>query len=232
MINRWVGLLVALSSIGVGSLLFSEFPVLKLYHVPKYFIIIQPFILCLGAVFLGMYSYKRIAFLQLPFADYFLNKTPIDRIKIRKGLNFALKAILTGGVFFFLIAQKFEVLFSSLEKIIHPSWLTKLLYGGIAEEIIVRWGCTTFFLLILSKKFSPDKSFIWSVVLSSLLFGLGHIPMAMAAKASMTLVFLVLFSNFMYGLLFGYAFIKFGLWCAILCHLGAHLFAGIIQFIL
>lgn len=54
----------------------------------------------------------------------------------------------------------------------------RLLYGGIVEEVLFRWGVVTLLVWLGAKLFDgPTPALMWTVLLASgVLFGLGHLP--------------------------------------------------------
>tara|TARA_Y100000588_G_scaffold395275_1_gene522211 strand:+ start:8711 stop:9295 length:585 start_codon:yes stop_codon:yes gene_type:complete len=68
----------------------------------------------------------------------------------------------------------------------------EVFYGGITEEILMRWGLMTLIFWILwrfiqGNQNHPSHLLAWiSIVLSSLLFALGHIPAANALVGHLT----------------------------------------------
>ncbi len=115
----------------------------------------------------------------------------------------------------------------------------RVLYGGITEELLLRWGLMTLLVwvawrFVQSRKGAPRVIFIWSaIILSALLFGAGHLP-ALAMQVEGLTVDLVLFvigANSVFGVLFGYLFWKYGLESAMIAHALAHAVSYIIGFI-
>lgn len=107
---------------------------------------------------------------------------------------------------------------------------TRLLYGGITEEVLLRWGLLTL-LVWLSWRFlqrargEPRAVYLVSAILvSSIIFGLGHLPIAVALGSRITLaIFLyVVIANAIFGLIAGYLYWREGLEAAILAHMLVH----------
>jgi hypothetical protein len=112
--------------------------------------------------------------------------------------------------------------------------ITRILYGGIVEELMLRWGVMSLFVW-LAWKVSPSRGgtvpawCCWlGLSLSSLLFAAGHLPVlfALQASASAELVGAVLIGNSIGGMLFGWLFWKRGLEAAVMAHALAHVFAA------
>lgn len=103
----------------------------------------------------------------------------------------------------------------------------RLFYGGIYEEVLVRWGLMGLFawlgsLLVGEAHFAV----IWSaILLSGLLFAYGHLPGSYAAGAQKSTLLLAatLALNGWAALVFGYLFWQVGLTAAILAHMLLHL---------
>ncbi|MBL8386513.1 MAG: CPBP family intramembrane metalloprotease [Burkholderiales bacterium] len=109
--------------------------------------------------------------------------------------------------------------------------VVRLLYGGITEEIIVRWGLMSGTLWVLWKSCGVATAApgalltAGAVVVSSILFGIGHLPAAAALADGLDagVVLYIVCANALFGLLAGYLFRRHGLESAITAHLLAHL---------
>lgn len=111
-----------------------------------------------------------------------------------------------------------------------PVWKTLLasLYGGIVEELLMRLFFLSLFAWILakvSKSMEPAKNnvIMWTaIILSSILFGLGHLPITSALTAITPLVILrAIVLNGIGGLVFGWLYWKKGLEYGIAAHFTA-----------
>lgn len=109
--------------------------------------------------------------------------------------------------------------------------LARVLYGGITEEVLLRWGLMTA-LVWLAWRFlqhragTPRTLYVWlAIVVSALLFGAGHLPAAAVLVGQLTgeLVLFVVGVNAAFGVLFGWLFWRYGLEAAIIAHGMAHL---------
>lgn len=106
--------------------------------------------------------------------------------------------------------------------------LTRLLYGGIGEEILLRWGLLSALAAAgLRLGLQRGGALAVAALLSSLLFGAGHLPLLalMAPGAPGWGAAAVVVANALPGLLFAGLFIRHGLEAAMLAHAGAHLLA-------
>ena len=110
----------------------------------------------------------------------------------------------------------------------------RVLYGGITEEILVRWGLMTVLVWIFWRLFDggtglPSATSVWvPVVLSALAFGALHLPVVVAMLGSPTvgLASYIVLANAAFGVVAGYLYWRHGLEAAILAHIVAHLGAA------
>jgi hypothetical protein len=99
-----------------------------------------------------------------------------------------------------------------------------LLYGGITEEILVRWGLLSLIAWLLLKLRLSRNAAMWiAVVAAALLFAAGHLPaLAVAAELNGPLVIRTLLLNAAAGIAFGALFVRHNLEAAMLAHMAAH----------
>lgn len=113
----------------------------------------------------------------------------------------------------------------------------RLLYGGITEEVLVRWGGMSVLAWIGWRLLQGGRGEASGLVmgaavgLSALVFGLAHVPsaVAMAGAASLPLIVYVTFANAAFGGIAGMLFWRCGLEAAMLAHILAHLFAYVVR---
>jgi Type II CAAX prenyl endopeptidase Rce1-like len=115
--------------------------------------------------------------------------------------------------------------------------LTRILYGGITEEILIRWGLMSFLVWAQWRVFqkaqgSPDAVYVvFAIGISALAFGLGHLPLAftLSSQATASLVAYIIVGNAFFGLIAGYLYWQKGLEAAIVAHVTVHLVMAIID---
>ncbi|CEG57895.1 CPBP family glutamic-type intramembrane protease [Legionella fallonii] len=101
-----------------------------------------------------------------------------------------------------------------------------VLYGGVVEEVIARWGLMNlivFFAILFAGQNS--NAIIWtSIVLSGLMFGVGQIPVYLAAgcRSSRRLIYSILLLCLWQSLVFGFLFWQYGVIAAIFAHMLFH----------
>lgn len=195
--------------------------------------VIQSSLLLLMMVLVGAIFAKRVN-LSTPIIDRLCGVS--DNLpKLSNTLILATFAGILGGfcllVFFYLMTDFLPMDFLQAGESFIPPWYTRLLYGGITEEILVRWGLMSFFTWgsyrIFQKKASQISAYnyVIGILLSALLFGLGHLPVALMLAESPTifLYIYIIVGNAIFGCIAGWLFYKRGLECAILAHMVAHL---------
>jgi hypothetical protein len=110
-------------------------------------------------------------------------------------------------------------------------FLTRLLYGGITEELLLRWGVLTLIVWASWRLFQRGQGrpravyFVGAIVISSVIFGIGHLPVAVALGAGFTIAIVayIIIANSIFGLIAGYLYWQKGLEAAIIAHMMAHI---------
>lgn len=108
---------------------------------------------------------------------------------------------------------------------------TRLLSGGITEEVLLRWGLMTFlawgFWRGFQKKHerAPAGCYHAAIMVSAAIFGAGHLPVAflVVPQPNFALVAFVMAANGAFGVVGGYLFWKCGLEAAVLAHMVTHM---------
>ncbi len=106
----------------------------------------------------------------------------------------------------------------------------RILYGGLTEELLIRWGMMTFLLwlawmVLQRRRGRPRAAAVWAaIVLSALPFGAGHLPLAAALTDGLTagIAAWVVVANSVFGVLAGVLYWRFGLESAMFAHSLAH----------
>jgi membrane protease YdiL (CAAX protease family) len=110
-------------------------------------------------------------------------------------------------------------------------FLMRLLYGGVTEEMLLRWGLLTLLVWALWRIFQRGRGtprtihFVTAIVISSVMFGIGHLPLVVALGIAFTLpiVTFIVFANSLFGLVAGYLYWRKGLEAAIIAHMTTHI---------
>ena len=108
--------------------------------------------------------------------------------------------------------------------------VTRFLYGGLTEEVLLRWGLMTLLVwlpwrLIQKGEGKPKRAIVASgIFVSAIVFGIGHLPIASALSGGLTLplVIYVITANSVFGIFAGFLYWKKGFESAIIAHIVTH----------
>ncbi len=198
--------------------------------------LINPTILLFISVFLGTIFYKKVE-LKVPILEKLVGYKLEVNFKdiVKNGVLFGVISGILISLLAFLVTPLLPNEFITLSKSIKPTVITKLLYGGITEEILVRYGLMSFVIWLLSKIFHfKHNSIYWTgIILSALFFALGHLPIVYNSiqSPSLLLLFYIILGNSFAGILFGYLYWKKGLESAMIAHIISHLTMIILELI-
>ena len=107
---------------------------------------------------------------------------------------------------------------------------TRLLYGGIIEELLLRWGLMTLLVWAAWRLFQKGRGqpkpayFVGAILVSTLMFAIGHLPVAflLFPEPTLALIVFALVGNSAFGLIAGYLYWKKGLESAMIAHALTH----------
>jgi len=107
---------------------------------------------------------------------------------------------------------------------------TRLLYGGITEELLLRWGVMTLLVWLPWRLLQKGKDkprpvwFVSAIIISSVVFGVGHLPLVQALGVNFTVAIAgyIVVANALFGLIAGYLYWQRGLEAAIIAHMMTH----------
>ncbi|RZS41899.1 CAAX prenyl protease-like protein [Limnobacter thiooxidans] len=113
----------------------------------------------------------------------------------------------------------------------------RVLYGGITEEVLIRWGLMTILVwagwrTLQRASAVPSDTIVWlGIGISALVFGVSHVPSVVAGLGGVSgmVVAYITFGNAIFGIIAGYLFWRYGLEAAISAHVLAHVLAYAIR---
>lgn len=140
---------------------------------------------------------------------------------------------------YFLMGRLIPEVVADYEKGISVTYfISSLTYGGVIEEILLRWFFMGFIALILVMIFArkTDKNeipawiFITANVIAAIVFSAGHLPATQMFFGRITglILFRCFLLNGAFALFFGRWFRKYGIQYAMLGHFGIHFISKII----
>ncbi len=191
--------------------------------------LINPTILLLIFVIIGTIIYDKVNF-KLPIIESFISK----KIKVSEK-NEILKYGIIGGVISGILMTLISVIFTPFLPIefieigekFKPGIITKFLYGGLTEEILIRFGLMTLITWIIFKitgKLNPIIYWI-GIIISAIAFGFGHLPLVytLIETPKTELLLYIILGNSVGGIIFGWLYWKKGLETAMIAHIFAHI---------
>lgn len=239
--RRWQILLVA-GLIGVASLLLVPLETLIPRSmspvVLRLLALINPTIMTIVAVFVGELTARSVG-LSTPLIDAWIQSAApgtVLRRQLRPALivGVVVAAIL---VIYGMTVQQALVVAAGPDNLLASFDLplvSKLLYGGITEELLTRWGLVSLFAWIGWRLAGrpeelPTGVAAVAVTAAALLFAVGHLPvlLLMVPHVASGTIIAVLAANAIPGMLFGALYVRHGLEAAMIGHAAAHLFATI-----
>lgn len=123
--------------------------------------------------------------------------------------------------------------------------LVGMLYGGLAEEVMARWGCMALATLLAvwllrllqpgvapTAGQAPAAAARAGIAVAALLFAAGHLPaLAQAVEPTWPIVARTLALNGVAGLVYGWLSWRRGLECAMLAHAATHLGLALVRWL-
>lgn len=199
--------------------------------------IIQSLVLYSIAIFLGLLLFKRVGFKMPIFEGLLKGREASNYLKSILGISIGLGVL--AGVLIILFSLPFGSLSSSFlqAEVAVSTWKSLLasFYGGISEEILLRLCLMTLLVWVTfkikkTKDGLPTVIGVWlAIIISSILFGLGHLPVTSAITAITPIVVIrAIVLNGIGGVIFGWLYWKKGLEAAMISHFSADIVLHVI----
>jgi len=182
--------LTIIGLIGIASILTMNLPlppelegVLKDRFTPqqiKLLYLINPTIMLIVAVIIGTILYRKVN-LKVPLIekmigieDNNLNISNILKYGVLRGILSGILISIVGLIFNLIIPSEFL----ELEESFKPTLAARFLYGGLTEEILMRFGLMTLIVWLTSKIFKGTQPIVYwiGIIVASIIFALGHFP--------------------------------------------------------
>lgn len=229
---RRAGIIAALGLVGVASLLASTVVPADLaaeagipYDALRILVLIQPAVLVIAAAIVGD-RITRTTHLSAPFIS------GTREVPVRSAVLAALAgAVVVGGMLAAYNWITTEVAPVTLVPGTSLSLVTGVLYGGLTEEVLIRWGLMGVIVWALTKirgrrdgQRPSTGIFVFAIVATSVAFAVLHFPALFALTDPSAVVVVSSFAaNVLAGIVFGCLFVARGLESAMGAHAGAHL---------
>lgn len=191
--------------------------------IPAPALAVNPMILLCSAALAGAYAAPKLGFRSFALLGDLL---PIRSLLIAIGCGILLGLSLAG--LDCAVAPVWQSPGSSLPALCEPTGFSSLvlglLYGGVTEELIMRWGGLSILALVLSKVMPTQWSLGLALILSAALFTFAHLPALWLVTPDPTTAVMIrtLVLNCVVGLVFGGIYLRSGLEAAMCAHIGFH----------
>jgi hypothetical protein len=220
-----LAVVTALGLLGVASLatapLASMLP--EDVEIPTLVLLIQPAILVCVFSVLGWWASAKVG-LSAPVIEGLIGHGDAVAPFLRALLPSALVAFATA-----VVLGAYSVFTVGMIPIVEaqPSLplAAKLLYGGLSEEVIARWGIlSVLMVLALRLGFGYVAAFWIANLIAAFLFAIGHFGMvfALVDEPSVQLLAAVIVGNSLPAIAFGWLYRAYGLESAMMAHAGGH----------
>lgn len=235
--------LFTLGLVGVLSLALMEFPleslpeiaqqeILKIFtrNQLRFLTLINPTIYLIISVTIGTLLFEKVN----------LNSAILNHLNKIKRINSSeiveiFKWGLAGGILGCSIIALSSFLIKNVDELnilaeldYELPVLTRLLYGGITEELICRWGIMVFLVYVFGKFIKGNNSpYYMGILISSFLFAIAHLPMAftlLSSDINATIIIYLIGVNLLAGIVYGYIFWKKNIEAAMIAHIFTHVF--------
>jgi membrane protease YdiL (CAAX protease family) len=202
---------------------------------------IQPTLLLAGAVAVGALLAPRLG-----LRSHLVAKTVTDKLLL-PALRADLPVAALGGAISFVavaaldlafrpfVAEAVKTMGQSISHLTVSGVLGALLYGGITEELLLRWGLMTLLVwigwrLVQRRQGLPRPAIMWSAIgLSALIFGAAHLPAtALLVPLTPLIVVRALLLNGIAGMIFGWLYWRRSLEAGMIAHATFHVCATLI----
>ena len=208
--------------------------------MPPWFVIklasvVQPAVLTTAAVLLGLWLAPKVG-LHAPAAEALAERRSFwDELRpqVVPGMIAGIfSGIAIAGswlLFRTFVTEEFAARSDGFNKIVPAA--VRFLYGGLTEEVLLRWGVMTLFVWVLWRLIGKRAArpagwiFFTSILASALLFGIGHLPIASllsGGELTLPLAIYVIAANSLFGIAAGFLYWKRGLESAMIAHIFTH----------
>jgi hypothetical protein len=231
-------ILTVLGLIGIASILTMDLPlpedVVALLEENftsgqiKLLSLINPMIMLIIAVTVGTMLYQKVN-LRVPLIEKAVG-IENGSVNLSDILIFGLLGGVLSGVCLSLLGLVFNPIlpteFKELGESLQPTLAARFLYGGLTEEILMRFGLMTLIIWLFSLvlKETTSAAYWIGIIMAAIVFAIGHFPVAYQAVDNPTTALLsyILIGNSIGGIVFGWLYWKKGLESAFIAHIFAH----------
>ncbi len=194
--------------------------------------LVQTSVLLVVAVLVGVFLAPQVG-LSAPAAEAAVSRrSVIDALRpqLLPGIGGGLAGGIAISAFSLMLLPHLPAEFVAAGRKLSLPLATRMLYGGISEEILMRWGLMTFLVWLpyrtVQKREGDVRAgyFVAAIAISAIVFAIAHLPVARVLSPTVTapLVAYVITANALFGVVAGYLYWRRGLESAVIAHMLAH----------
>lgn len=203
--------------------------------------VVQSSILLAVAVLVGLYTAPRVGFRSHVLERVTTGDPIVSRLRAEVGPAVAL-GLVAGTVIVlaeFVFAPSPETVGDTADATVGAvlsSVPLRFLYGGITEELLLRWGFMSLVAFVGWRavgrvrgssldRSAPSAGLLWAaILLSAVAFGIGHLPAAATLYGELTagVITWIVLGNAIGGIAFGWLFWRYSLEAAMIAHASSH----------
>ncbi|MCU4971744.1 CPBP family intramembrane metalloprotease [Halobacteria archaeon AArc-m2/3/4] len=205
--------------------------------------VVQSSILLAVAVLVGLYTAPKVGF-RSHVLERVTTGAPIGprlRTEVKPAVGLGLVAGLVIVLAEFVLAPSPPTVGETADATavtVLSSVPLRFLYGGITEELLLRWGFMSLVAFGLwwvvgrvrgndseSARSTPSSTLLWTAVfVSAIAFGIGHLPAAATLYGGLTadVVAWIVLGNAIGGIAYGWLFWRYSLEAAMIAHASSH----------
>lgn len=197
-------------------------------------VLIQPTIILIISVIIGCLTAPKVGLTSLIYEKVAYGSVVLPRLKgqyklaILIGFAFAVAVVLLDMAFLPFMGEEFQAL-QVEETNLFAQLGMGMLYGGITEELMLRWGFMGLLVwvgwkVINRSQDKPSSGVVWaSIIIAAIVFGIGHLP-ALATIVPLTTIVVIrtVLLNAIGGVAFGWLFWGKSLEAAMVAHAFTH----------
>src|SRR5699024_8278505 len=236
--------LLTLSTLSTDSIKLEQMSEMGFSGPPEIFAllsIIPTFILLIIALTIGLFTAHKVGLKSVIIH-------PNARVKLKSERIKGIKIAITLGLFAGIVIRGFDYLFQSLlpngiTKLLQPydalEFIAAILYGGVVEELLLRFGVMSLLVFIFWKLFDRKSAkpsswvFISAISVAALIFAVGQYGATALATDMTPFIWLrMIILNGLPGFFFGWIYWKHNLELAILAHIFTHISMNVLMLIL
>ncbi|WP_236682800.1 CPBP family intramembrane glutamic endopeptidase [Riemerella anatipestifer] len=198
----------------------------------KILALVNPTIMLIFAVVLGTILHQKVN-LKVPIIEHLVGIKSCHSPNLYHILKYSIWGGIISGILLSFIGFLFKPILPKEFITLQPTVVARFLYGGLTEEILMRFGVMSLVTWIASKILNGTQPIVYwiGIIIASVIFAIGHFPITYQAveTPSFGLLSYVFIGNSVGGIIFGWLYWKKGLESAFIAHICTHIIMVIVE---